>query len=75
MTATTSTAKLEQLMKRWRASGIDASPIDPKTPPELVLVRGMRIETWKLRLTGKPGTESLYDLIDVREVPPEGASP
>jgi hypothetical protein len=66
-----STSRLRQLLAHWSAAGIDTSSIDPAKPPELVLVRGERLETWKLRQRERAGADSLYVLLEV--VPRKGA--
>ena len=58
-------ARLKHLLARWRAEGVDGSSINPKAPPELVLVTTMRRETWKLVRRETPGVESLYELLEV----------
>ena len=52
-------ASLTQLMKRWKAAGVDGGDINPKKPPELVIVTGTRRETWK-----RLNSENLYELIE-----------
>lgn len=59
-------ATLAQLLKRWRASGLDETSINPKNPPELVLVKTMARETWRLMRREKSGPESVYELIETR---------
>jgi hypothetical protein len=57
-------AKLSLLLKRWKAEGVDGTSIDLKKPPELVLVHGMRRETWK-RLGPLDGAGTSYECIEV----------
>ena len=58
---TTAKATLTQLQKRWSVGG---NELDPKKPPQLVLITGMRRETW--RLLKPDGGSSMYELIEVR---------
>lgn len=70
----TTRARLRQLLAHWSAAGIDTSSIDAKKPPELVLVRGDQLETWKLLRREQSGPESVYELRD-RRPPKNGAAP
>jgi hypothetical protein len=56
---TTARAKLRHLLARWKAEGHNGADIDPKKPPELVFVEGLRREVWK-RINGED-----YECIEV----------
>lgn len=72
--APATSTRLRQLLAHWAAAGIDTSTIDPTKPPDLVLVRAARIETWKLRQRERTGADSLYVLLEVRDISTKGTT-